>query len=720
MRCSLEREHGRLSLVAGDRRLPPLIYCSGHPRADQVALFAELGVPLVAFPATCDHHLYGLAPTCWTGPDSYDDAGLERTLSCILEGNPDALLLPRVFSCSPPWWDAAHPEELVVWEDGSSRRFLEHGALKDTVPSLASARWRSDQERNLRRFVRLLENGPHAGRVVGYLVTSGNSEEWFHWGTMEGYLFDYAPCAQEAFRSWLQDRYVTPEALSAAWGRSVGFGEAAVPAPGRRRRGGDLHLRHPVEDRDVIDHALFLSELTAAAISRLAALVKEETQGRKLFGTFYGYLPELAYHPDGLQAGGHLALSRLIEDPHVDFLASPGSYARRDVGTGFTMPMLPTGSVDARGMAFFHENDVRTHRLEDDAGYGRTESCFQTASIQRRELASALTSSHGLWWFDMTGGWYDDAPTRDTLRRIVDVATRGAPLPRESVTEVALLLDEEALLHVEAPPDRLVHLLQGQCHELSRLGAPFEVLLLQDLPRRPRLRLLLVPALFHLDPARLAGLHRELRRRGATAVFAGWPGWATEAVKPGFAEALTGFRLQPAARPVHLLAASRLDGTCTRSGTASWWGRPLEVASGADRVLGRYEDSGAVAVAAREMEGWRSVFTGVPALAAPLLRLLAREAGVHLYVDTPDAVHACSLFVGLHARVPGVKELRVPGTDMLYDLDRDVELQRSGTGFLTYLPFGETALHFRGSRRAWIAATEAAARDAAIPCHRAG
>ncbi len=690
MKCRVAFD-GRTRLFIDDRPSPPLLYSTGHVFPEQVALAASRGVRLVAFPATCDFHLYRVAEPCWTGPDTFDDSDLDRRILAILRSHPDVLLLPRIYLCSPPWWDVAHPGELVVYDDGTTQKPLLHGAAKDQVPSWCSPVWREAAAANLARFVRRLETGPFAERIAGYMVNSENTEEWFPWGLMEGWLSDYNPAARARFRSWLADRYGSDAALRRAWGRDLAIEEAEIP-PGCRRRRSGFSFLDPVADRDIIDHNLFRADLVSGVIGKLARVVKEASNGRALCGTFFGYLLELAYHPDGLQDGGHLGLRRLLADPHVDFLASPSSYARRFLGDGLSLAMVPSASLAAHGRAFFHENDIRTHVLWDDAGFGRTEDAFETASMQLREFGEALSRGHGMWWYDMTGGWYDDPALDPVMRDIAAVASEATGLSRRGVAEIALVLDEESMLHVRATPHQMIELMPRQAAELSRVGAPFDVVLRADLSRTGPYRLLLFPNLFVIGETETRELHVLLDAWGATALFLVAPGLATDPAAEGAASAVTGMtlRLMDAPEALIIRTAARLGGGAF--GSHRFVHRVPVVVDPRAEVLGVMAGSGAAALARRDAGRFRTLFSAAPGVPGDVLRHIAADAGVSLWSDRDDGISACSRFVTVHARSTGVRTLRVPGGSGLVDVVSGRALRAVAGAIRLHMTRGETLI----------------------------
>ncbi len=113
MQASLSLKGGRVEFVVNGERIAPLLYSTSFLKEPQLRLFADCGVNLVSFPATADYHLYNLARPVWNGPDCYDYSELDANLDLICRTNPNAWIIPRVFTCSPEWWDAENPDELA-------------------------------------------------------------------------------------------------------------------------------------------------------------------------------------------------------------------------------------------------------------------------------------------------------------------------------------------------------------------------------------------------------------------------------------------------------------------------------------------------------------------------------------------------------------------------------------------------------------------------------
>jgi beta-galactosidase len=118
--------------------------------------------------------------------------------------------------------------------------------------------------------------------------------------------------------------------------------------------------------------------------------------------------------------------------------------------------------------------------------------------------------------------------------------------------------------------------------------------------------------------------------------------------------------------------------------------RPLLAATDAnpEEVLAAYPD-GSPAVAMRRDASGVSLFVGVPGFTSELLRIAAREAGVHLFSQTDCNVYANGSFLALHASRDGNVELDTGKPGEIRDALSD---QVVGHGPILSLPLlrGET------------------------------
>ncbi|NTV82215.1 MAG: hypothetical protein HGA24_12440, partial [Candidatus Aminicenantes bacterium] len=64
--------------------------------------------------------------------------------------------------------------------------------------------------------------------------------------------------------------------------------------------------------------------------------------------------------------------------------------------------------------------------------------------------------------------------------------------------------------------------------------------------------------------------------------------------------------------------------------------------------------------AVQDFGEWRSVYSAAPNLPAPVLRAVARFAGVHIYSDAGDVLYANKSFLGIHTLAGGERTIRLP------------------------------------------------------------
>jgi len=78
-------------------------------------------------------HLYTTPlPLPWPRPgENRDFRSVDAEMDALLANDPQALTMPRITVEPPDWWKDDHPEEMPVWENGKSDRYI----------SVTSERW---------------------------------------------------------------------------------------------------------------------------------------------------------------------------------------------------------------------------------------------------------------------------------------------------------------------------------------------------------------------------------------------------------------------------------------------------------------------------------------------------------------------------------------------------------------------------------------------------
>jgi hypothetical protein len=710
----------------------PTLFLDGHPAfasylwtsspgpgeyagAPVARRFAEAGIHLYAL----DVGAGGSMPE-WCGPgpgraSHFDFSTVEARLGRILDVDPDARFHLRMYlEMGQLWWYDLYPGEREVDSEGTS-----------LTQSFASTVWREQAKDFMRQYVAHLRSIGLAGRIFAYQPGAGHTGEWAKGLTsMRSACGDYSAPMRRHFRAWLQEQYGTDDALRAAWADpNVTLEKAEVPPAAEQLRTTHQAFRDPTREQKVIDYYRCLADLCADLVIDFCRTVKEAAAGQALAGAFFGYLMEMAWNagffsegPDSeystYQRSGHLGLSRVLRSPYVDFLVSPYSYGFRGIG-GHGAAMPPIDSLRLHGKLYVYEDDTRTHLAPPDAGFGRAASLADSEAVLKRNMAEVLTRGMGIWW---SAGPSHVDPVQEPafaplLKRFQELGTFALGLDRAPGAEIAVLVDDESLFYESLRNDLDVPLIfQQRLWGLPRLGAPVDTYLLQDLieGRLPPYKLYVFLNAFRLDRARREALAGQLRHNGQVALWIYAPGYIRD--EPGLEHMadLTGFRFgkgEHAWGPlVHIVDYTH---EITRELSQDlFWGTngrlgPLFHLEDPDaRVLGDVVYSQGrcrPGLGVKEFADWTSIYAAAPNIPAPLLRGIARYAGVHLYSDAGDVLYATRQLLGVHTVSGGQRSFTLPqAAEIVYELYERQEVARNADHFQATLLPRSTALYYTG------------------------
>jgi hypothetical protein len=628
--------------VAFYRPGQPFVFLGGpkNPFEREIKMAADVGVDFVSFPVSLP----------WPPPgEAVNFSASDAECQQVLDANPKALLLPRIWMGPPEWWLRAHPDDAMVWDTpGQPGSFV-----------VASPEYRRDAAASLAALVRHLEEkfGPS---MAGYHPCGQNTGEWFYQETWGPALNGYSKGSLLAWRAWLGRRYADDAALQAAWhDPAITLPTAAVPSPAARRAAPAGILRDPVAERSLVDFAEFQQEMMADCVCELARATREATGGRKLVVFFYGYVFEFGPITNSPATSGHYALRRVLDCPDIDVLCSPISYFDR--GLGQSAPaMTAAESVALAGKMWLYEDDTRTY-----LGSGQFPGAFDGVSTledTNRELvrntAQCGLRNFGTWWMDLGAtGWFNDPRMWAEMARLKALDDPMLEHPRPFRPEVAAVIDEPSMIRVAAGGDAVTRPGVYEVRRpLGRMGTPYGQYLLDDVTAgRVKAKMYVLLTAWRLTPAQREQLLRATR--GSLRVWCYAPGYddgqqtSLEAMST-----LTGFKMK---RLAETAAWAEPTPAGAALGLKEAFGvkkpiSPLFAAADAtaEETLATYKD-GSAAVALRETADGPSLFVGPPGLTSELLRAAARKAGVHLFTQADCNVYANGPYTALHASGDG-------------------------------------------------------------------
>jgi len=233
-----------------------------------------------------------------------------------------------------------------------------------------------------------------------------------------------------------------------------------------------------------------------------------------------------------------------------------------------------------------------------------------------------------------------------------------------------------------------------------RMGAAVDGINIHDLAAvKDTYRLYVFPVSGYLTAAE-RGLVRQIAARGATCVLMGPTGLVDERrASTENMRDLLGFNV--GVGPVGPQSALLPDGT--RIGAGRWFDNAMaakwhtfHVADPSLDARATYPDGRTAMVSVTVGKG-RIVYSGVALTCPAVYRALAREAGVHVYLDTDDFTYADANFITIHAKDAGRKHvvLKAPVAEVCEIFSERV-LARQADCFDLDMKQGETAvLHLK-------------------------
>ena len=662
---------GRPVLEVDGVETPPILYkpCTWPPDgggSDGKGMSAA-GVKLHAMTLRLGSTL--VQSNCWS------DAGIDVSIVAprlrkAMRIAPDALYVLSIGIDPPPGFAAANPSEM--WRDADGRivygsathaeRTLASGASAPagTWPwvSVHSELWRSRVKEIIAAVVAELKRTGLSRRIVGVHMTGS------HDGQFAAAYPDFSRPAVQAFRSMLERKYGTPEALSKAWRRPVAsFADVTAPDFGKDA------LLDPadVERRDYVE---LLKRGTFRVLEDIVrhtkrCFGKDIVAARWCLGAFSGNY-EGAYD-----------IGAFLESDAFDILITQPHYSRRCPG----LPLgcrSPLASYRLHGKLFVNEFDFRTYgAMERWAGMeaqliGESHLADPASwrAANRRAAGMMLAAGMGFWYFDMAAGWFAPdgirADIAALMRDVRKIPPRGDWRPSAAFVideDGALLRNMPALQHF--PGVRLA--LIEQVETLAGAGVPFDVWLAADLIRNPsiakRYRTLVFSEMLAVDGPRRR-LIDELKCDGRALVFLRGCGFITGSdvtglshSRPGGSEGRKLFDLPGV--PTYCIPGENADG------------------------LPRLDR--------RRFDGWERIYVHDPCGLTPeIFNEIVRGSGGYVTAPAGVQIDTDGRFISVHCLQPGRYRLRMPGPGDPVDMESGTVVPASDGTLTTDLAAGET------------------------------
>ncbi|MBO5940388.1 MAG: hypothetical protein J6R18_04245 [Kiritimatiellae bacterium] len=581
------------------------------------------------------------SPSCYWTKKGFDAVGAVEDFKNAMRVAPESLFIVRLSCNAYPDYTKEHPEEIWKTEDGrtvcgtSGSCVIGYDSMgvPDTNRwpwvSYSSRRWRDDVKSNIRKLVAEFKRQGLDKRIVGIHLCG------YHDGQFSAPYPDYSQCAKREYEEYLAGRPVYTNYLYFV--KQCGF------------RAQEEFAR---EFKNVMG--------------------KKTIAIRGCMGMFSG------------GSRGNYDITAFANSDAIDIIVPQPSYERRHPALSLGAK-LPQSSFDMHGKMFWYEFDVRTYgALESWAssvvstkGLGQQDDIVAWRSAYRKLAGLMMSLRSGFWFYDMGGGWYSpEEISSDIAGSIRDMKTFALRSPSKWRADVAVVIDEANTAVLGNRADRSLSLrtmVGGRDSDIfSASGVPYEMYLAEDVLDDASVlkdKKMVVLSLFRAFDDRRMRFVKRLMSEGKTIVFL-----AESGVAGGDVEA-TGFKtvFDRKNRRHKVVAAEGTAEDCANPLSAMYEGVycdgnkaigprvTVEEAPGV-KVVARYSEDGAPAVAYREDGGCRRIYVAehhgfVPAL----FNRFAREAGAYVpHAGTGIQVDMNGDFISIHALRSGHFEFKLP------------------------------------------------------------
>ena len=633
--------NGRPTVFVNGEPLPFFTYSCSVYSPGNVGMFGKAGVNPVGVEVPAGSHLSKLWEDTLVAPDTYDYSSVDELVGIALQENPDAYIMLRTYPTMPSWWWQENPDEqaMIMTNDGRVVPWEENGM---PAPSLASDKWLEAQVETIRDLIDYVKSQPWGSRVIGLHVTGGATMEWFAWGSMTGgdVGADFNPQNQAKFKQWLIDN-----------GYEV---DTDNPVPGLQERlgnGGDIL---PDDEKSVIAAAYskYYSDLLESVLNRFARVIKEETDGNYLVGTFYGYLLQESGGSRQALCYSLAELGDILENPDIDYVGGVPLHNYRSLD-GYDTFTTVNESVFANGKLYYNENDLFSwlHPLHWNTPYDPNDPKGGAFKMHQRVMANDAVHGALGGWFSLSDSWHNDEDLMKEFQREMDVYAQTYELDRSPTEEVAVVVDDSSFTWVAANSKMTGQNNTVLTYETAKTGVPIGTWLLSDIDKIPdRVKMIIVGTSYAAEPESLEKLQQVIEKGGRTIVVVGPTGYidikngTRDASRPGEILGL----------PITVNADSSVlttDELCTPDGEIvvqqSYSPQPRAEYNG-EGIL--YYGDGPAAAGGRDLaNGGRLIWCGTAPTSRKLLKQWMQDAGVHFYAPEGYTMYATKELVSISA-----------------------------------------------------------------------
>lgn len=715
--CVIKKHRGTPTLFYNNKPMPALVFEGPYK---YVKNFAKKKTNV---------HIYSfITDLGWKEPNKYDYRKTDEKILGIVKVDSQALIIPQVDCNSPNWWNKMHPDELTIYDDGSTDI--------NAKASYASKLWKKETGAALKNYVKHIRKSNYSKHIIGFDICVGYTGEWNKWKAQNGHTWDYSKPMLEAFSIWVRKKYQDNiNLLRKNWNdKEVDFLTISIPTLEEDKYTDLFTFRDPNLSKKIIDYYHFRADLVAEDINFLCKAVRNSDPEKSIIGVAYGYVsdefPGALFADEGfsdyeraiIQNWSHQSVSKILESRFVDYLRGFYPDYNRQAGED-AAPFSPIESFKLHDKLYINQDDTRTF-LSINQKLGKSEDLKESINVIKRHFCDTLirgsgniwgNQGPGSWWPANDIEWYNHPELLKVIDSIWNISNQSLNVDRSFRGGIAIIVDEDSTCYqgISANLNHALFHYQKQL-ELGRIGTPYSIYLLNDLnnPNMPDYKFYIFINTFQLSEEEREIINRKVKKNNNIVIWVYAPGLLDESkISNVNMKNITGINLKTdkdnwGLRVTITNFEHPITGNLqsnTRFGTDYKIG-PIIYSNDPEAItLGRLVYSRGMAkpgFTIKEFENWTSIFIGAPIIPATVLRNIAKYAGVHIYNDSLDVLYANNSFLCIHSNhKSGIRKIVLPKrANNIFDCFDKKIIAKHVNSFTLNLPKCTTKLFYIGEK----------------------
>ncbi len=639
-------------LLNGKKELP-LIYFGDAFSAERnkTAAFQKAGISLQIIPIFRKDYY-------WVGNKQYRFDRIDQSIMSNVSRNPNGNFIVAINVSPYNTWAAEFPTETAVNRTGK-QQVSRHG--RKSPPCLYSKVYQAQAMKYIRKAIEHMKTQPYYKAIAGFMIT-GNEDGQFYYQTRYGRRMDeaYPPSALEPFRAFLRKKYNNDvAALRKAWKNPRLTFETA--APPRALRPLNTFFWDRSKDMAFIDTSIFMNHAMGEFADAMCSEAKNAAGKKVLAVMWWGRGGEQFVQP-------HFAQTKVVlPGKGMDLMGGqPGYWGERENGNISYYPHI-VDSVRLNNKIPMIEADFRTwtsvHKnLRIDYHVSRYWTPEALRNALFREAGKLFSVGGGMWFYDMTAGWFDDPRAMKfaaQLKKVADkLAANDTPY---TPAEIALVADEgnflstSEQLHCWNGPN--FHSVRKPQRSMMRAGVKYDYIYLTDLIARKMThhKLYCFLNLWHITPETEKYID-SLRKDGKVLVFVYAAGYSTDkGLDVKNISRITGINVEKLTSGIQQAVFVESPVSKNLAGKEAGLDNSLGelrfgVKDKSAKPIAVYKD-GKIAGAMKKFPDHTSIYLAQPSpFTAEFLAQLAEYAGVHRFNKVPGDmfIHRRDDFIAMH------------------------------------------------------------------------